>query len=76
MFDAEDVSRYGERRVNEIAQTASSRREPWLRRTMTDPFSPLVIVALLLTLAVVVGAVWPIWVLFAAVAGHSLSGST
>jgi len=62
--------------VIEHRHVANSGRELWLRRSITDPFSPLVILALGLAVAVLADTVWPLWVLFAAIAGYSLSGST
>lgn len=62
--------------MSELAQAASPRRQLWLRRSITDPFSPLAICALMLTLAVLAHTAWPVWILFAAIAGYSLSGST
>jgi hypothetical protein len=48
---------------------------PTLRRTLSDPLVPVLLLSIGLVASIWLAAPWIAWLMFAALAGHSLSGS-
>lgn len=46
------------------------------RRILVDPLLPILLLAAVIGVSTIVDSPWVAWMAFAAVAGHSLSGST